>query len=182
MLDVRGRAHEVPGRRARPGTPALWPRLRTEGQAGGVEAGPDRRSWSKGDVELKANDGLVANAARATYESADETVRVPGRVTFSAEPHVGQCQRRDVRPRPRHLLDAGRRRGSPITPDERGGGGTDMTSGAATFARRDRYIRFENAMKLVREGQLRRGRQRDGLPRARPRTACRCSSCAATRG
>ena len=107
----------------------------------------------EGDVELKASDGLVAHAARATYESADETVRVPGRVTFERNRMTGSSSGATF-DRGRDIFSMLADAKINIRPDEHGAGGTDMTSGTATFARRDRYIRFENSMKMIREGQL----------------------------
>jgi lipopolysaccharide export system protein LptA len=107
----------------------------------------------EGDVELKASDGLVANAARATYESADAIVRVPERVTFARNRMSGSAngatydRNRDVL---WLLADAK----IVIKPDKTGAGATDLTAGAAGFARRERYIRFERALKMVREGQV----------------------------
>ena len=107
----------------------------------------------EGDVELKASDGLVANAARATYESADAIVRVPDRVTFSRNRMSGSSngatydRNRDVL----WLLSDAK---IVIKPDASGAGATDMSAASAGFARRERYIRFEQSLKLVREGQL----------------------------
>jgi LPS export ABC transporter protein LptC len=106
----------------------------------------------EGDVVMKSSDGLVANAAKATYESADETVRVPDRVTFTRKRMSGSSvgatfdRARDVF---WMLADAKIK----IEADQGGTGATDMSAGSAGFARRDRYIRFEGGMRLVRESQ-----------------------------
>ncbi len=40
-----------------------------------------------------------------------------------------------------------------VTPDEKGAGGVDVNAGAAGYARRDRYMRFERGVRMVRGTQ-----------------------------
>ncbi len=40
-----------------------------------------------------------------------------------------------------------------IASDDKGAGATDVASGDATFARRDKYIRFERGVTIQRSGQ-----------------------------
>ena len=79
-------------------------------------------------------------------------VRAPGPGAFSAGAHVRHRvgmtydQRGDVL----SLLD---RAIIHIAADEQGQGATDIASGVATFARRDKFVRFEKGVKIVRAGQ-----------------------------
>lgn len=107
----------------------------------------------EGGVELASSDGLVARAARATYDSADEVVRVPDRVDFSRKRMTGSSMGATF-DRGRDVLWMLRDARIAVAPDERGGGKVDMAAGAAGFARRDRYLRFEGSLELVREGQV----------------------------
>ena len=43
-----------------------------------------------------------------------------------------------------------------VAPDDKGAGGADVTAGAAGYAKRDRYIRFERSVKMRRGPQLSR--------------------------
>ena len=107
----------------------------------------------EGDVEMKSSDGLVARAGRATYDSADEIVRVPERVTFSRKRMTGASTGATF-DRGRDVLWMLQDARIQIAADQAGRGHVDMEAGAAGFARRDRYLRFERNLKLVREGQI----------------------------
>jgi lipopolysaccharide transport protein LptA len=107
----------------------------------------------EGDVELTASDGLTARTAKATYESADEVVRVPGQVTFSRKRMTGSS-RGATFDRGRDVLWMLEQARINIAADDRGTGKVDMDAGTAGFARRDRYLRFERSLRLVRERQV----------------------------
>jgi hypothetical protein len=49
------------------------------------------------------------------------------------------------------ILDQARVR---MTPNADGSGGTEITSATATFARRDKYVRFDRGIKALRSGQV----------------------------
>jgi LPS export ABC transporter protein LptC len=106
----------------------------------------------RGDVVMSASDGLVVKTASATYTQSDESMRAPGPVTFTRGRMTGTSagatydKMRDVL----WLVDQAH---IVVTPDEKGAGGVDITAGAAGYARRDRYLRFERGVRMVRGTQ-----------------------------
>lgn len=106
-----------------------------------------------GDVRLAASDGMAARTEHATYSDSDRIVRAPGPVEFirtrTKASGVGMTydQDRDVL----WILDNAVVQ---IARDAKGRGAADITAGAAGFARRDKYVRFERGMKMLREGQI----------------------------
>jgi LPS export ABC transporter protein LptC len=106
----------------------------------------------RGAVVLTTSDKLTVKTENAVYTQSDEVVRVPGPVAFSRERMQGTSvgasydRARDVL----WLLDQAR---ITVAPDPQGQGGVVVTAGAAGYARRDRYIRFERTVHLVRGGQ-----------------------------
>jgi lipopolysaccharide export system protein LptA len=106
-----------------------------------------------GDVRLVGSDGMTALTDHATYADADGTVRAPGPVTFTRGRVRGTGtgmtweQARDVLT----ILDQAVVH---IVPDEKGANAADVTSGAAAFARRDKYIRFERTVRIQRGGHI----------------------------
>lgn len=106
----------------------------------------------RGHVVITVSDGLTVKTANAVYTQSDETMRAPGPVEFSRGRMTGTSQgatydkTRDVL----WLVDQAR---IIVTPDEKGAGGVDVTAGAAGYARRDRYMRFERNVRMVRGTQ-----------------------------
>lgn len=106
-----------------------------------------------GDVRLAGSDGMTARTEHATYSDSDRIVRAPGPVEFirtrTRATGVGMTydQDRDVL----WILDQAVVQ---IAKDVRGRGAAEITAGAAGFARRDKYVRFERGMKMLREGQI----------------------------
>jgi LPS export ABC transporter protein LptC len=106
----------------------------------------------RGSVALTTSDKLTVKSESAVYTQSDEVVRVPGAVAFARERMQGTSvgasydRARDVL----WLLDQAR---ITVAPDGKGQGGVAVTAGAAGYARRDRYIRFERTVHLVRGGQ-----------------------------
>ncbi len=106
-----------------------------------------------GDVRLAASDGLTATTERAVYSDQEGLLRVPGFVEFARGRMSGSGlgatydRNRDVL----WLLQQAR---VTFTPDEQGGGGTDIAAGAAGLARRDRYLRFEHDVRIVRPDRI----------------------------
>ena len=104
-----------------------------------------------GDVRLTASDGLVATANSATYADGEGIVRAPGPVAFTRGDTKGSGigftydSGRDTM----WLLDQAQVH---VAASE-AAGAMDVTAGAFGDARRDRYMRFERGMKLVRPGQ-----------------------------
>lgn len=103
------------------------------------------------DVTLTSSSGFVAHTDQATYTSADAFVRAPGRVDFDSGKVSGQGigatfdQNHDVV----WLLDQAVVR---IAPE--GGEPTEIHSGTAGFARRDRYLRFERGSRITRGAEV----------------------------
>jgi lipopolysaccharide transport protein LptA/LPS export ABC transporter protein LptC len=106
----------------------------------------------EGAIELTSNDGLVLRTERASYTKSESLVRAPGPVSFSQNRTSGTSvgmtydQRADVL----GLLDQAVIH---VAADEKGQGAADIESGAATFARRDKFIHFERGVKIVRGGE-----------------------------
>ena len=105
-----------------------------------------------GDVRLAASDGMAVRAEHATYSDKDALVRADGPVEFSRGRMTGSGigmtfdTARDVLV----LLD---RASVHVVPDGQGSGATEIASGTATFARREKNVRFERDVKLQRESQ-----------------------------
>jgi lipopolysaccharide export system protein LptA len=106
-----------------------------------------------GAVRLTASDGLDLTTDAATFDNREGLVRAPGRVTFTRGGLSGTAvgatydQGRDVL----WLLDAVRLKvaAGPTT-----GGAADIDAGAAGFAQRERYIRFERGVRVLRAGRV----------------------------
>ncbi len=119
-----------------------------EGRLGANQSSIDLR----GDVTLTTSDGLTATAGEAHYVEAEGIVKAPGPVQFRRGRMTGSGvgftydRQRDTI----WLLDQAVIRFAA----EGGAPPMEVTSGAAGFARADRYLRFERQVKLVREGQI----------------------------
>jgi LPS export ABC transporter protein LptC/lipopolysaccharide transport protein LptA len=106
-----------------------------------------------GDVRLAASDGLTAKSEHATYAENDGTVRAPGPVEFAKGRMSGSGlgmeydKRQDVMT----ILDQAVVH---IKADHKGAGAADVTSGSAAFARRDKYVRFDRAVKVQRGAEV----------------------------
>jgi lipopolysaccharide export system protein LptA len=107
----------------------------------------------RGDVVITTSDGLKVETQQATYTSSDGVTRAPGPVRFTQNRMSGASvgasydRERDVL----WMLDQVRITGAP---DDKGAGGYDVTAGAAGYAKRDRYIRFERGVTMKRGPQL----------------------------
>jgi LPS export ABC transporter protein LptC len=106
-----------------------------------------------GNVRLAASDGMTAATEHATYTSSDAIIRAPGPVEFARGRTKGNGigliwnKTEDVLTIVDHAVVH-------IAADEHGGGGADVTSASAIFARRDKYIRFERDVRIQRGTQL----------------------------
>ena len=107
----------------------------------------------RGAVVITTSDGLKVETDSATYTESDGVTRAPGPVKFSRARMTGSSvgasydRQRDVL----WLLDQAH---ITVAPDDKGAGGADVTAGAAGYAKRDRYIRFERSVKMRRGPQL----------------------------
>ena len=105
-----------------------------------------------GDVQLVSSN-IRARTEHATYTKGDNTVRAPGptevkegRTTANG---TGMTFERD-----RDVLSILDRAVVRIAPDANGGDATEVTSGSVTFARREKYRRFERDVRIQRGGQI----------------------------
>ena len=107
----------------------------------------------KGDVRLTASDGLTVKTDFATYAQSDETVRAQGPVEFARGrmQGTGTGMNYEKTSDALTLLD---RAVVHIAADEHGAGAADVSSGTATFARRDKVVRFERNVRIERSGQV----------------------------
>jgi LPS export ABC transporter protein LptC len=106
-----------------------------------------------GDVVLTASDGLRMTTDEASYSSGEQVVRAPHRVEFAKGTMTGSAvgmtydQQRDVL----WLLD---QVAITVAPDRKADDpGAKISAGTAGFARREKYMRFEKSMSLVRGGR-----------------------------
>jgi lipopolysaccharide transport protein LptA len=105
-----------------------------------------------GEVRMETSDGLVAHSNEATYTDTEKMVRAPGPVKFSRGRMQGTgtgfiydeqrdaltiLENADV-----HFAAEGKE------------GPMDVKAGGFTYARRDRFMRFERTMHMDRAGQL----------------------------
>ena len=118
-----------------------------------AQVGKDESSFEiKGEVKLETSDGLVAHSEQATYSDAEKIVRAPGPVKFSRGRMSGTGigfnfdEQRDML----MILDKADVHFAPEGKE----GPMDVTAGAFTYARRDRFMRFERTMHMDRGGQL----------------------------
>jgi LPS export ABC transporter protein LptC len=105
---------------------------------------------AKGHVVLENGEGLHVTSDEATYSSGDEVVRAPHRVEFTkgnmSGSGVGMTydRKRDVL----WLLDHAVIN---VAPDKKTDDpGAKIVAGAFGYARRDKYMRFERTMNVVR--------------------------------
>jgi lipopolysaccharide export system protein LptA len=106
-----------------------------------------------GDVRLAASDGLTAQTEHATYTQSDGLVRATGPVAFARARLTGTGigMTYDKNLDALTILDRAVVR---VAPDAEGAGDLEVTSGAATFARRDHLVKFERTMHVQRSGQV----------------------------
>lgn len=106
----------------------------------------------RGNVRLETDDGLVATSQQATYTEAEKIVRIPGEVKFNQGRMSGSGvgftfdQQKDVM----WILD----KADVAFAAEQDLEAMSFTSGSFGYARRDRYMRFEQVMHMEREGQV----------------------------
>ena len=104
-----------------------------------------------GDVRIAASDGLAARTEHASYSGENGLIRAPGPVDFSLGRTTGSGigMTYDTA---RDLLVILDRAVVHFAPDEVGGG-AEVASGAATFARGERRVRFDRNVRLQRNRQ-----------------------------
>jgi lipopolysaccharide export system protein LptC len=106
-----------------------------------------------GNVRVAGSDGMTLVTEHATYTEAEAMVRAPGPVEFGRGRIKGNgvgmtwSKNYDVLT----ILDQAVVH---VAPDAKGASGAEVTSGSASFARRDKYIRFERLVRIQRGGQV----------------------------
>ncbi|HEX7486214.1 MAG TPA: LPS export ABC transporter periplasmic protein LptC, partial [Vicinamibacterales bacterium] len=113
---------------------------------------PDVDVVLRGAVNITSTDGLTLRTEEASYVNAEGVVRAPGAVAFARGGLRGTAvgmtydKARDVL----WLLDSV---AIHHDRDAKGEGEADILAGAAGMAHRDKYMRFERGVTIVREGQ-----------------------------
>src|SRR6185295_739088 len=106
-----------------------------------------------GDVRLVGSDGMHLATEHATYADADAVVRAPGPVQFTrgrvSATGIGMTwdKTQDVLT----ILDQAVVQ---TAPDANGANASAVNAGTATFARRDKVVRFERSVRIQRGGQV----------------------------
>jgi LPS export ABC transporter protein LptC len=115
------------------------------------EAGPNQDSvFLKGQVKLVSSDGLTVETSEASYANGEGIVRAPGPVSFSRARLTGRGvgmtydRNRDVL----WILDQAE---IAMAADEKGTGQLQATSRRAGLARKDKYVRLEENVRIHRD-------------------------------
>lgn len=106
-----------------------------------------------GAVRLEASDGLTAATEHATYADAEGVVRAPGPVEYAR----GRMRGTGVGmtwDRTQDVLTILDHAVVHVAADEKGQGASEITAGTAAFARKEKVIRFEKAVRIQRGDQL----------------------------
>ena len=106
-----------------------------------------------GSVRIVGSDGTTAATEHATYSNGDGTVRAPGPVEFTR----GRIKGNGVGMTWDKTLDVLTILDQAVvhvTPDATGADGSDVTTGSAAFARRDKHIRFERLVRIARGNHM----------------------------
>ena len=106
-----------------------------------------------GDVRLAASDGLTVSTASASYSDGEGIVRAPQRVAFERGrlrgEGIGMTYDRN-----REVLWVLDQAVITVAPDSAGAGGIEVMAGAAGLDRREKYLRFDRGVKIVRAGRF----------------------------
>ena len=118
------------------------------------KAGQNESSYVlDGGIELRASDGMVVRTDHATYTGNEKIVRAPGPTSFERGRFSGSGVGMTY-DEANAVMTLEQQAIVHVKPDEKGEGAADITSGTATFARRDKYFRFEKGVKVQRPDQL----------------------------
>jgi LPS export ABC transporter protein LptC len=106
-----------------------------------------------GDVKLVEQDGFTARTVHASYDSKDGVVRAPGPIDVfhNRLSGSGRGMTYDNGSDTLTILDQAVVR---MAAGAEGKGGADITAGSATFARREHVVRFDRAVRILRDGQV----------------------------
>jgi len=105
-----------------------------------------------GAVKLVGSDGMTVLTEHATYAETDGTVRAPGPVELTR----GRVHATGIGMTWDKTLDVLTILDQAVVhiASDQAGSGSDVTSGNAIFARRDKYLRFERVVRMQRSGQI----------------------------
>ena len=105
-----------------------------------------------GAVKMVGSDGMTVLTEHATYADADGVVRAPGPVdvTRNRMHATGNGMTWEKTPDVLTILDQAVVH---IAAENPADGPSDVSAGTAVFARREKYLRFERAVKMLRSGQ-----------------------------
>jgi lipopolysaccharide transport protein LptA/LPS export ABC transporter protein LptC len=105
-----------------------------------------------GAVKLVGSDGMTVLTEHVTYAETDAVVRAPGPVdvTRGRMHATGMGMTWEKTPDVMTILDQA---AVHIAADPGVQGPSEVTSGTAVVARRDKYLRFERAVRMLRSGQ-----------------------------
>jgi LPS export ABC transporter protein LptC len=106
-----------------------------------------------GAVRMEGSDGMIVLTEHATYAEADGIVRAPGPVelTRGRQHATGIGMTWDKTSDLLTILDQAVIH---VDAERAADGPSDITSGTAIFARRDKFLRFERAVRVVRTGKV----------------------------
>ena len=106
----------------------------------------------KGEVKLVSSDGLEVETPEASYSTKESVVRAPGPVTFSRGRMTGRGLGMTY-DRNSNLLWLQDQAAVTMAPDEHGAGKLEVTATAAGLARKDKYLRFEHDVHILRDNR-----------------------------
>jgi LPS export ABC transporter protein LptC len=124
------------------------------GKEGQVTDNPSSYSIH-GDVRLAAQDGLTASTEHAAYSDSNGILHAPGAARFT-KGRINGTGVGMIYNKTKDTITILDKAVIHVGPDEKGGSGAagaDVTCDTATFARKEKYIRFERNVKIVRGGQ-----------------------------
>ncbi len=106
-----------------------------------------------GGVKMTTSDGVTVTGAEATYDKAQDMVRVPGAITF-AKGRMSGSGNAGTYDFAHEILSVMDQAKVDVAPDEKGGGVIHVTSKAALMARQEHYVKFSINARLEGEGRL----------------------------
>jgi LPS export ABC transporter protein LptC len=106
-----------------------------------------------GSVKLQGSDGMTVLTEHASYADVDAVVRAPGAVDVTrGKMHAtGVGMTWEKTPDVLTILDQAVVH---IAADGSADGPSDVSSGTAVFSRREKFLRFDRAVRIVRAGQI----------------------------
>src|SRR5260221_5481141 len=106
-----------------------------------------------GEVKLVEANGFTAHTEHATYDSKPGVVTAPGPVEFfhGKLSGSGKGMLYDKNADTLTIVDQSNLR---VAPDKAGHGAAAVASGTATFVRREKVVRFEQSVRVERDGQV----------------------------